>query len=222
MSGRLAIGGGAGDRWAAIALRRAYRLLARAPAAPLFPSALAQPVRARLFEMRADDVVKVLDWLESAGVRVWLAGGWGVDALLSRQTRRHRDLDLVVNAKDDSEQRARAALGRLGFATVRARAPAGNWMPLKAVLRDRSGRTIDLLPVPFLRDETTLAVSLRAGALDLPDALALGEVAGRAAPCLAPMVQLTFHTGYQPTRGQRRDVWLLCSEFRLPLPPSYG
>ena len=38
--------------------------------------------------------VLVCAGLADAGVRFWLAGGWGVDALAGRQTRSHRDLDV--------------------------------------------------------------------------------------------------------------------------------
>ncbi|MGZ4382041.1 MAG: nucleotidyltransferase domain-containing protein, partial [Gaiellaceae bacterium] len=44
--------------------------------------------------MRATDVLEVLAALGEAGVRASLEGGWGVDALVGRQTREHEDLDL--------------------------------------------------------------------------------------------------------------------------------
>ena len=30
------------------------------------------------------------------GVQIWIDGGWGVGALLERQTRSHKDLDAIV------------------------------------------------------------------------------------------------------------------------------
>lgn len=42
------------------------------------------------------DVHRVLDLLSDADVETWVSGGWGVDALVGRQTRTHRDLDLLV------------------------------------------------------------------------------------------------------------------------------
>ena len=35
------------------------------------------------------------DW-----IRLWIIGGWGVDALLRKQTRTHDDLDVIVQQKD--------------------------------------------------------------------------------------------------------------------------
>jgi lincosamide nucleotidyltransferase A/C/D/E len=45
--------------------------------------------------MAAADVLDVLQALAEAGVWASVEGGWGVDALLHRQTRQHGDLDLA-------------------------------------------------------------------------------------------------------------------------------
>jgi len=51
----------------------------------------------------ADEVVRVLDRLEQDALAAWLDGGWGVDALVGRQTRPHKDVDIagtgVVNGR---------------------------------------------------------------------------------------------------------------------------
>jgi len=47
-------------------------------------------------DLSAADVVTIVDRLERAGLHVWIDGGWGVDALVGRQTRPHDDLDLVI------------------------------------------------------------------------------------------------------------------------------
>ena len=46
--------------------------------------------------MSGAEVLRVLDALDGAGIRTGITGGWGVDALLRRQTRPHTDLDLGV------------------------------------------------------------------------------------------------------------------------------
>lgn len=66
--------------------------------------------------MNGSDVMEVLDRLRSAGVRFWVDGGWGVDALLGEQTREHEDLDLVVER--EVCERAATVLGRLGLLTM--------------------------------------------------------------------------------------------------------
>jgi lincosamide nucleotidyltransferase A/C/D/E len=64
--------------------------------------------------MKADDVLSVLAILRSAGTDIWVGGGWGIDALLGRQTRQHRDLDLMH--RESQEPAVVAALAEAGFA----------------------------------------------------------------------------------------------------------
>ena len=80
--------------------------------------------------MTAGAVLDVLDALGSAGLDVWVDGGWGVDALVGEQTRPHEDLDLVVARSD--VPRAEAALRPLGFAPAAGEEPG---LPARLVLR---------------------------------------------------------------------------------------
>ena len=66
--------------------------------------------------MGADEVVRLVTLLEARDVAVWLDGGWGVDALLERQTREHDDLDLVVSLA--SFPALLLALRRAGYAEI--------------------------------------------------------------------------------------------------------
>src|SRR5689334_19538777 len=50
--------------------------------------------------MEAVDVIELYNALESVGVEIWIDGGWGVDALLEKQTRAHQDLDIAIQQKD--------------------------------------------------------------------------------------------------------------------------
>src|SRR3954469_6679558 len=50
--------------------------------------------------MASDDVFGLLQEFESPGGRVWIGGGWGVDALFGGELRSHDDLDIVVDIKD--------------------------------------------------------------------------------------------------------------------------
>ena len=50
--------------------------------------------------MEKKDVVDLYKLLEENGIEVWIDGGWGVDALLEKQTRPHKDLDIAVQWKD--------------------------------------------------------------------------------------------------------------------------
>jgi lincosamide nucleotidyltransferase A/C/D/E len=49
--------------------------------------------------MNAHDVLDFYKTMSDVGVEVWIDGGWGVDALLGKQTRQHKDLDIAIEEK---------------------------------------------------------------------------------------------------------------------------
>ena len=73
--------------------------------------------------MEQDEVHAVLDALGTAGIPTWVAGGWGVDALAGRQTRAHRDLDLLVDAERLEDC--------LSILTARGYAVETDWLPVR-------------------------------------------------------------------------------------------
>ena len=46
------------------------------------------------------DVKQILQFAIDAEIKVFLDGGWGVDALLGHQSRSHNDIDIFVEKKD--------------------------------------------------------------------------------------------------------------------------
>ncbi len=64
-------------------------------------------------ETALTEVLAVLQALDDVGCRYWLEGGWGIDALVGRQTRPHRDLD--VDFDGAYEVAVLAALQGLGY-----------------------------------------------------------------------------------------------------------
>lgn len=89
--------------------------------------------------MEAAAVLTVLADLRGTGIKCWVDGGWGVDALLGRQTRDHNDLDLVVRADVVADLRARFTDSR--FAVER------DWLPAALALRHPDGHAVDLHPI---------------------------------------------------------------------------
>ena len=73
-----------------------------------------------------------------AGLRIWLDGGWGVDALLGEQTREHGDLDAAVDDADLDEAASR--LTEFGFRHAPEVEPG---LPARYVMRDTRGRQVD-------------------------------------------------------------------------------
>jgi lincosamide nucleotidyltransferase A/C/D/E len=169
--------------------------------------------------MRLTDVMEVVGALEAAGVRVWLAGGWGIDALLGRQTRTHSDLDLVFEAEGDAQAGAIQQLDRLGYRFIENENAAGRWMPVRICMRDAAGRTVDLLPVTI--NHSVAPTSRGPGAGYPIDAFTVGSLDGRPVGCLSAGLQMAFHAGYEPREADRHDVALLTERFGLATPPSY-
>ena len=149
--------------------------------------------------MSAEDVVTILDRLEAAGVRVWLDGGWGVDALVRRQTRPHDDLDIVVRLEDvPAVERELAALGY---------ERAGGAPPMSFESVDAEGRQVDTHPIA-----ADGAYVTRAGTIwhyPLRGLAGMGAVAGRGAKCLTAEAQVICHAGYELDDDDLHDLRLL-------------
>ncbi len=169
-------------------------------------------------DLTGREVVFLVSALQRAGVRCWLDGGWGVDALLGRQSRSHADVDIVVVA-EDVDPLLLDVLAPLHF-TI-----ADDVRPTRLVLRDHAGRQIDLHPIDV--DPTDGTGWQRRAAPDGSDAaypaaeLGTGEIEGRPVPCIGPGLQLAHHTGYVPTAKDRSDVAALCETFGFEMPSGY-
>jgi lincosamide nucleotidyltransferase A/C/D/E len=100
------------------------------------------------------DVIRTVRLLEEGGVPVWLDGGWGVDALLGRETRVHRDMDLVVPL--DCLVAAELVLGEVGF----SRDDRETDIPTRLLLRNSEGLEIDIRPVTFKSDGSAVHLDI--------------------------------------------------------------
>jgi len=196
------------------------RVVLLSPESSLLRSVLG-PSRDRLRgAMKMEQVLTVLAALEAQDVPVCLAGGWGVDALVGRQTRSHDDLDIVIDNYEHEVQRAVEALAPLGFRLIESyQRPV--LMPRITVLEDDSGRLMDLNSIDWQRLSTRVA-SL--GADDVtPLALrrkviASGTLGGRPVPCLSAEAQLLFHDGFDLSLPQQLDVRVLRDELETSPP----
>jgi lincosamide nucleotidyltransferase A/C/D/E len=150
--------------------------------------------------------------LESKEIEVWLDGGWGVDALLERQTREHDDLDLVCELRQ--AERVIELLAGLGYELV-----AGE-LPRSFVCVDLRGRQVDVHPVTFDAEGGGRYV-MDDGRVWVYPAQGLGgqgSVAGRVVKCLSPEVQVIVHAGYELTEKDYRELYLLRETFGVDVP----
>jgi lincosamide nucleotidyltransferase A/C/D/E len=152
--------------------------------------------------MNLADVFEVLDALESADAPHWVAGGWGVDVLVGRRTREHRDVDLALDAACE-----RAAVEALEASGYRVET---DQRPTRVELAAPGRRWVDLHPVVFDTEGVGRQPDLDGGFfLYLRGAFAVGTLQGRAVPCLSVPQQLDFRRGYTLRDVDHHDIALL-------------
>jgi len=160
--------------------------------------------------MRSDQVVDLYLDFEARGIETWLMGGWGVDALLGRQTRDHHDLDVLVELA--SLKRCRQRLDDLGFefryvwddetwrlddgqpTAVVYGHPDGREIDVHVVRREANGEVATLWTVPYAVTAEALGGH--------------GVVAGQRVRCITADMQHRAHTGYElpPHHGADMDL----------------
>lgn len=151
------------------------------------------------FETDAVEVHAVLDALANVGCRTWVAGGWGVDALVGRQTRPHRDLDLALVGRGVSA--ACVALNSLGYEIET------DWRPIRVQLAAPERGRVDLHPVVFDAAGNGRQSGLDGGSFWYPAACFVsGLVTGRVVACLSVDQQIAFHRGYPLRDVDRADL----------------
>jgi lincosamide nucleotidyltransferase A/C/D/E len=156
--------------------------------------------------LTAEDVLDILGLLREFDV--WVAGGWGIDALVGEQTRDHRDLDLLH--RREQEPALVHQLAEAGFAKML------DWRPVRFVVAD-GRREIDLHPLVFVPDGSAVQASLEP---DKPfrypaDCFVTGTIGGVAVPCLSAEQQVYFHQGYEPAERDRHDMARLRAAFGI-------
>jgi len=163
--------------------------------------------------MHAQDMLEIMSALGDAQVSCWVSGGWGVDALVGRCTRVHRDLDLVVEHSHIST--AIAVLDELGYREwYRSESDVPLFSRIVFRNHDVAGQAIDLHPLDVSRTQIEFT---------------MGEIEGIAVPCLSVAVQLKAHANYKKRWRDRADIALMrgigeraASTLIVPVPEADG
>jgi lincosamide nucleotidyltransferase A/C/D/E len=139
--------------------------------------------------MALSEVLAVLDALASVGCRFWLEGGWGVDALLGRQSRRHRDLDVDIDGRYEAE--ALEVLAGLGYEIET------DWRPNRVELAAAGRGWVDVHPLELHTDGSARQAGLDGAVHFFPGRyFTTGSLGGRPVPCFSVVAQRLFHSGY--------------------------
>lgn len=164
--------------------------------------------------LSAEDASTLYRALSDAGVRCWVVGGWGVDALIDRQTRPHKDLDVLVLRQDLPQ--LRKVMVEHGFVRTLLWPNENLWIvsdgescPTAYVMTDPLGRELDIHvldrgadgePVPLWSTSQRLQAEFLEGR---------GFIAGTPVACMTREGQLAMHTGYDLPGSHQADVALL-------------
>jgi len=156
--------------------------------------------------MTSQDVLALHGKLKGLGIRIWIDGGWCIDALLGRQTREHKDLDVAIEARD--VPRARDLLEGEGYREVRRES---EW---NFVMGDRVGREIDLHA--FVLDASGRVAE---GILYPNGSLTgTGTIDGVGVRCIGAEQMVAFHRRRPNRERDAAAIAELCTRFGIPHP----
>ena len=167
--------------------------------------------KAKTPEMTASDVVEIIKLLEDNGIEVYVDGGWGVDALLGGQPRKHEDLDIALPHK--FVPLLRELFKARGYKEV----PRPDSWECNFVLGDNGGHLIDVHSYTFDENgKNTFGVAYEPRHLT-----GTGIINEYPVKCPPPDVMVEFHTGYDVDEDDYHDAKELCERFNIPLPKNY-
>ena len=163
-------------------------------------------------ELTAAQAIQIAAGLAAAGVRCWVMGGWGIDALLGEQTRAHHDLDLLVAVSDLPS--LEAWLREEGFCRAhewQENAPArllGESWDTAFVEQHADGRELDIHAVQ-IEDGSIVLVTTDPWELPSRSLDGVGKICGRAVACVTADAQRAMHRGCDLPEKHRDDLFRL-------------
>lgn len=163
--------------------------------------------------MPSESVIEIVDLLEGADIDVWLDGGWGIDALLEKQTRVHQDLDIIIRVAE--VPKARELLERMGLILKEGKPPDS------FVLADHSGLEVDIHAVRFDKEGNGIYLMQNGEEWTYPAEgfEGRGKISNRIVKCLSAPIQVLCHAhGYVPTQKDFDDMRKLRENFGVELP----
>ena len=162
-------------------------------------------------EMSGDALVQLLLLFEQHSIGVVVDGGWGVDALLGKQTRVHGDLDIALEHTD--VPKLRALLEARGYRDV----PRDDTRDCNFVMGDGHGHEVDFHSYTFDTDgKLVFGVEYPSDSLT-----GTGSIQGYPVKCISVEWMVKFHSGYELDENDYLDVSALCERFGFALPAEY-
>ena len=158
------------------------------------------------------DAIQILELAINAEIKIFLDGGWGVDALIGYETRIHNDIDLFVERKD--YDKFIQIIRDNGFYEIKTEYTTDN----HTVWEDKNKRIIDLHCFDYTDDGKIL---YEGNCFPLETFSGKGRIDGIDVSCIEPYSQVMFHLGYEFDGNDVHDVMLLCETFHIEIPDEY-
>jgi lincosamide nucleotidyltransferase A/C/D/E len=167
--------------------------------------------------MLATEVIDLYNKLATLGIQIWIDGGWGVDALLGKQTRPHKDLDIAMQEKD--LPKFREYLEACGYHEIKLKITR----PHNFVLGDNQGHEIDVHVIVLDDEGNGIYGPVENG--EMYPAASLtgnGTINGHTVKCISPEWAVKFHSGYELKDKDFQDISALCEKYGIALPAEYA
>ena len=165
--------------------------------------------------MTTDKVHWFLDLFDELDIKVWIDGGWGVDALLGECTREHSDLDIIISWEDS------AILTKALFARDFVDIYTDDRKDRNFVMGHRLQGKIDFHVVELTEDGGAI---YGPGEIDWiiteSELNVVGFIGEREVRCLSVDYQVRSHTGYTLTDTDFADLWALHKRYGVKLLPE--
>lgn len=161
--------------------------------------------------MTSKDVMDFYVQMKERDIKIWIDGGWSVDALLGKESRLHRDLDIAIQWRDVPV--LREVLAAQGYEQVRE---DNQW---NFVLADDKGHEIDVHA--FIYDSQG---NVTEGIMYPAESLTgTGTINGHTVRCISPKYMVEFLAPWIRKWPEKylEAVFELCKKFDIKLPAEY-
>lgn len=159
----------------------------------------------------AEDITALYTACTDAGIQIWIDGGWCVDALLGKQTRPHKDLDIAIDQKDVNA--LFALLWKEGYQEIRKEEE------YNMVRGNTAGHEIDIHV--FVSDAQGNIIG--GTAYPTESLTGIGSIDGHEIRCISAEYMIQFIAPWFSKHPEKygQDISALCEKFGIAFPAVY-
>jgi lincosamide nucleotidyltransferase A/C/D/E len=161
--------------------------------------------------MTFKEVLFLYSLFQDSGIEIWIDGGWAVDALLEKQLRPHKDLDIAIEWKD--VPKLRKILSELRYKQIKE---DNKW---NFVLADEKGLEVDVHTFVYNQaGEVVDGIMYPAKSLT-----GVGKIEGNVVKCISAKYMVEFLSPWISKWPEKylSAVFELCMKYGIELPNEY-